>query len=805
MRSTVIYAFLGIVILSGLGLRTWNVNWDGGISAHPDEKENACIYAPAIGWPSSIEEFRNPRRSPLNPLWDEKDVRRRSYAYGHFPLYLGILTSELLNELARPAELLPLPDRIIGLMERANSACDGTTFAGRLLMALLDTLTIFLLFLVGRRLYGEGAGLLAAALYAFTAQAVQLSHFFAMDPASTTFVVLAVYGGVLMVQDRFWRGVLYAGAGGGLAISAKFSSLPILAVPVLAALVVFWQTYHRSQHGIAEEQESRGRSVAAGMLVGAPLALLLAFAFFFVTSPYAVLDWVNFTQSTLIDQGRMARGLEDIPYTRQYRNTVPYLYFIQQQVVWGMGLPLGVIAAVGSVWALGKVLLLRARAGELIVWVWLAPYFGITGAFLAKFNRYMSPVLPFVLIFAAGLIAWLWQLGGRRQMRLAARLPAALLFIAAVGGGLFWSLAYVNGVYAHEHTWITASRWIYANAPSGSVILWEGWDDPLPKSIPSEPDMNMKSHGLRHIDWLPYEEDTADKYDILRQKLQEADYVIYSSKRIYDSVDQLPERYPMTIRYYELMFGEELGYVHAADFTSPPRLLGRAFPDQDADESWSLYDHPRVSIFAKQRDLSEAEFDALLGGTWEGALPLYSGMVTRFNSALGTLDSLFHRLQRQVQLQVQPLYEHLEPLTVQYDGDINLKGVALGQGDEQLSSRQVLSPEQDRALWMVLLWETNRNTDTDFAVSLRLYNSEGGLSYQMDDVLGNANHTRTSLWAAQEPVETLHYLDIPTDLGSGEYELRLIVYSTETEIPTVEIGVWEPEFLLARLRLDESR
>ena len=267
-------------------------------------------------------------------------------------------------------------------------------------------------------------------------------------------------------------------------------------------------------------------------------------------------------------------------------------------------------------------------------------------------------------------------------MRLAARLPAALLSIVAVGGGLFWSLAYVNGVYAHEHTWITASRWVYANAPSGSVILWEGWDDPLPKSIPGEPDMNVDSQGLRLVEWLPYEEDTEEKYDILRQKLQEADYVIYSSKRIYESVDQLPERYPMTIRYYELMFGEELGFVHAADFTSPPRLLGRAFPDQDADESWSLYDHLRVSIFAKQRDLSAAEFDALLGGTWEGALPLYSGKVTRFNSALGTLDSLFHRLQLQVQLQVQPLYEHLEPLTVQYDGDINLMGFALGQGDE---------------------------------------------------------------------------------------------------------------------------
>ena len=214
------------------------------------------------------------------------------------------------------------------------------------------------------------------------------------------------------------------------------------------------------------------------------MALLLAFAAFLVTSPYAVLDWVNFIQATLVDQGRMVRGIDDIPYTRQYRNTVPYLYFIQQQVVWGMGLPLGLIAVAGSVWALGKAFLLRARPGELIVWVWLAPYFGITGAFLAKFNRYMSPVLPFVLLFAAGLVAWLWQLGAKRQLRLAARLPAALLFIVAVGGGLFWSLTYVNGVYAHEHTWITASRWVYANAPSGSVILWEAWDEPPAQEHP---------------------------------------------------------------------------------------------------------------------------------------------------------------------------------------------------------------------------------------------------------------------------------------------------------------------------------
>ena len=499
------------------------------------------------------------------------------------------------------------------MMERANTACEGVAFAGRLMMALLDTLTIFLLFLLGRRLYGAATGLLAATLYAFTAQAVQLSHFFAMDPASTTFVVLAVYGGVLMVQERSRRGVFWAGVGAGLAISSKFSALPVLAVPVTATLISLWTD---SGQYLVHGEERRHGSAFFSLF----MSLLIAAITFFVSSPYAVLDWVSFVHATLVEQGRMVRGVVDLPFTRQYRNTTPYLYFIQQQVVWGMGLPLGLVALAGSTWALLKLVFLRARPGEFIVWAWLVPYFGITGAFLAKFNRYMSPVLPFVLLFAAALIVWLLQLRARPKLQLAARLPAALLATIAVGGGLFWSLAYTNGVYASEHTWVTASRWVYANVPSGSVILWESWDDPLPKRIPGEPGMDMGSHGLRHIDWSPYEEDTREKYEVLRERLQEADYVIYSSKRIYESVDELPARYPMTSRYYDLMFDEQLGFVHAADFTSPPSLLGWDFPDHDADESWSLYDHPRVSIFAKEGELTGIEIDNLLVAVGKGPL-----------------------------------------------------------------------------------------------------------------------------------------------------------------------------------------
>lgn len=674
------YLLLALIVLAGLALRTWHVNFDRGIGSHPDERSTSCFYAPTIGLPSSWAQFWDPQQSPLNPLRSLDGNDFRHFTYGHFPLYLGVAFGNLLHRLAPLAETLGLPTAWTELMARADQACDALAVAGRLVIGGLDTLTIVLLYLLTRRIYGRGAGLLAAAFYAFTAQAIQLSHFFAMDPASTTFTVLTVLGAVQMWQERTLRAALLTGVGAGLAIASKFSALPILGVPVVAGLLVLWSD---RQHSQRDGQPVDGRAQFSA-IIGMPLALLVAVAIFCITSPYAVLDRQHFLQATLVEQGAMVRGVADMPFTRQYRNTTPYFYFLEQQLRWGLGWPLGAVAAVGSVYAfillvssglrllytwvaqsLGwqrRLWLSDEALALLIVWSWVLPYFAITGAFLAKFNRYMSPLLPFVLLFAAGLIVRLWRgRHGDKEIRrhedtetmavsnvpVSPPLPvpsswlgrsvALLLAVIGLTGGLFWSLAFVNGVYNHEHTWITASRWIYQNVPRDSVLLWELWDDALPKAIPNEPGMDMGSTGLRNIDWSPYEEDTAEKYAIMKERLREADYVVYSSKRIYDSVDELPERYPMTTRYYDAMWSGALGFERAQEVTSPPQLLGFTFDDRTGDESWSLYDHPQVTIFKKVRDLSDAEYDALFAGTWEQAIPWYRGKDSPISPLLNLL------------------------------------------------------------------------------------------------------------------------------------------------------------------------
>ena len=197
--------------------------------------------------------------------------------------------------------------------------------------------------------------------------------------------------------------------GMGLAVSSKFSAAPLLAVPVVVAGLLLWPSRLRD---LDPSQRDKAQAVA---LLGAPLAILAALVVFAITSPYSILDWSNFAQATLVEQGQMVRGLADFPFTRQYRNTTPYLYFIQQQIEWGMWWPLGIVALVGTLWAAVKVFIAKAKPEELIVWAWVVPYFGLTGAFLAKFNRYMSPVLPFVVLFAAGMIWGIFKAKGKGQ------------------------------------------------------------------------------------------------------------------------------------------------------------------------------------------------------------------------------------------------------------------------------------------------------------------------------------------------------------------------------------------------------
>jgi YYY domain-containing protein len=658
-----------IILVVAAGLRFYSLNWDGGIFAHPDERSTVAFYAPTIKWPENSADWLNPRTSTLNPFWNVETQERRSYTYGHFPLYTLVVVAYILNGLAPLAISLGLPAEWVQFLATAQSG-QGYALIGRALSALADLGTVYLMFLIGRRLYGIWGGLLAAALSTFTVLQIQLAHFFAVDPITTAFTMLALYGAVRLYDRQSIGAAMLSGVGVALAIASKFSALPIVFIPIVAGYLAIRQRKSNWLQAITSKDAPPNSYFQSRMIALVILALSISLLIFIMTSPFVLLDFGNFRRAVLDEQGNMVSGVADFPFTRQYRNTPAYWYFIDQQLRWGMGWPLGLLGLAGTLWVIYKTLRGQAQVGEILSLLWIILYFGPTGLFLAKFMRYMLPIVPFLTLFGAGLIVALWQYrpspkpstykpavsqdwansemasveptsgalaspisqspippGPPSSILYPPHLTAFILAVVILAGSAFWTLAFVNGVYRTEHSWITFSRWIYANVPDGACIAYEHWDDRMPTSLP-EPNAYPEAHHYRQPQLPMYDDDTQSKYELLRSTLMNCDYIALATNRLWRTIPRLPERYPMSARYYEALFSGQLGFELIYSVETPPRLGRFSFDTQPADESFTVYDHPKPMLFKKSRQLDPAEWDALLGNTWQGAILGYIGAPT---------------------------------------------------------------------------------------------------------------------------------------------------------------------------------
>src|SRR3989304_4514669 len=97
---------------------------------------------------------------------------------------------------------------------------------GRGLSAVFDVGTILLVFLLGRRLYGRGVGLLGAAFVAFTVLNIQLSHFYTVDVILTFLVVGCLLFLVRVMEKGALGASALAGLFLGLALATKVSVAP---------------------------------------------------------------------------------------------------------------------------------------------------------------------------------------------------------------------------------------------------------------------------------------------------------------------------------------------------------------------------------------------------------------------------------------------------------------------------------------------------------------------------------------------------------------------------------------------------
>lgn len=95
--------------------------------------------------------------------------------------------------------------------------------------------------------------------------------------------------------------------------------------------------------------------------------------------------------------------------------------------------------------------------------------------------------------------------------------------------------------------------------------------------------------------------DSTEKFAKIDMQLAKGDYYIPTSNRAWGSIPAVPDKYPRMTSWYKRMFDGKLGYKKIKEFTSYPSLewlgIPLTLPDQWADESFTVYDHPKVMIF----------------------------------------------------------------------------------------------------------------------------------------------------------------------------------------------------------------
>ncbi|MCP4923152.1 MAG: phospholipid carrier-dependent glycosyltransferase, partial [bacterium] len=186
------------------------------------------------------------------------------WVYGTLPLFLTKATAHYLeSDTFLSNAVIDTASKFgIGLKEKtitgSGQVLNSKTFdsgykanlIGRLLSAIVDTGTTFLVYLLGRELFNRKVGFLSAVLHVFTVLHIQYSHFYGAESWVAFFATLTMLlsvklfktirlsgqSGKLANRRTLWL-LLSVGFAFGLTVASKLSGLTVGIVPIISIIL----------------------------------------------------------------------------------------------------------------------------------------------------------------------------------------------------------------------------------------------------------------------------------------------------------------------------------------------------------------------------------------------------------------------------------------------------------------------------------------------------------------------------------------------------------------------------------------
>lgn len=370
-----------------------------------------------------------------------------------------------------------------GVLREYATHPDRVFLVARVVVALIGTAAVWLLYLLGTRLFDRRVGLLAAALEAVAFLPVFYGHFALNDAVTLAPLTLSLLGSAGIARRGRRLDYALAGVGLGLACASKYTA-GIAVVPLGAAVAI-------------DYLDCVSAGGARRVLISTALAAACAVGAFLLANPYALLDFQRF-RAELAHQSSLsgeAQGKLGAPK----QGGLPYYLW---SFTWGLGW-LPALAALG-----GAVGIWRRdfRAGWLLV-----PAPAIFLAFMGLqdryFGRWLLPIFPIACVLAAWLGLELAALATRARIGRAAarratadladghpaatrptgtgpgfrgrvppRLPAIALggaiAVALLAQGLVYSF-HGDAVLARADTRNLTRAWMVEHVPRGARIVLE--------------------------------------------------------------------------------------------------------------------------------------------------------------------------------------------------------------------------------------------------------------------------------------------------------------------------------------------